>query len=869
MPEQPRFDILDKFTSHLKNVLARSYSLAVETESPDINPEHLLLSLLLQKGSLGGEILRKADVGAEPIRAFIRMMKAIAPDESGHAGGKTGRHTHTSPQLSADAKRVIEKAVLQANVHAHKYIGTEHLLSGLLEINSPVLDAVFSEQDINLLALKEKVTDNLRGTSKFPEITETFESGRAPQSKGEVQEDEKPDRRGAAKAAKAPKTPGLDFFAVDLTSQKYQQHVDPVIGRDKEIERLIQILCRRTKNNPALLGEPGVGKTAIVEGLAKKILAGEVPDVLIGKRVMSLDLGLMLAGTIYRGEFEGRIKQIVDEVKNNADIILFIDELHNIMGAGATSGSIDAANLLKPALARGDLHCIGATTLSEYKKHIENDSALERRFQSIIVEPPSPELAVTILKGVRGNFEKYHGVDITDEAIEAAVRLSERYITDRFLPDKAVDLIDEAAACVRVAQSAEAGASRLKALEKDLEEVRAKKRRAVAGERFIEALEVKTRERELESLINQLKREVGDRKKAKLGQIGAADVAGVVARATGIPVTEMLAAEKDQLLKLEETLEQRVVGQDEAVRAVAEMVRRAKTGIGQPGRPLASFLFLGPSGVGKTELAKVLAETAFHDPKALVRIDMSEFSEGFNISKLIGAPAGYVGYKEGNKFTDVIKRKPHAVVLFDEIEKAHPDVHNLLLQILEDGHITDATGRKVDFKSTIVVMTSNAGAAALLKPTIGFGAAAEGEVTAEVIAENQAKVLGELENHFKPEFLNRIDKTVVFRPLGKAELAAIAVLQAAELDGRVRRDYGISVVLKPEAAELIAAKAWNPLFGARGVRRQMQDLVETPLAKRLLANDLKPGDQLTIGVKNDEIILSKRAAHARASAHNR
>ncbi len=855
-------DILDKFTSHLKSVLAKSYSLAVEAGSSDINPEHLLLSLLLQKGSLGGELLRKSDVGAEPVRAMLGRLRGLDQPE-------TATHAHALPKLSPDAKRAIEKAVLTANVHEHKYVGTEHLLAGLLDINSPAIEAIMNDQDVDILNLKEKVEDNLRGTSRFPEITETFEAGKAPQKdKAEAKEESKPAKKQKAAAKAAQKTPALDFFAVDMTTPEYQKKVDPVIGRDKEIERLIQILCRRTKNNPALLGEPGVGKTAIVEGLAKKIAQGEVPDVLTGKRIYSLDLGLMLAGTIYRGEFEGRIKQIVDEVKADPDIILFIDELHNIMGAGATSGSIDAANLLKPALARGELHCIGATTLNEYKKHIENDSALERRFQSIIVDPPTPEHAVIILKGVRSNYEQYHGVEISDEAIEAAVQLSERYMTDRFLPDKAVDLIDEAAACVRVAHSAEAGARKIALAEEELEKINKKKQKAVSGENFIEALDLKAREKQLEHEIVRLRREAASKDKPKVGRIGRADVAAVIARATGIPASELLATEKDRLLKMEKILGGRLIGQDEAVAAVSETVRRAKTGIGHPGRPLASFLFVGPSGVGKTEMAKLLAETAFQDPRALVRIDMSEFSEGFNISKLIGAPAGYVGYKEGNKFTDVIKRKPHSVVLFDEIEKAHPDVHNLLLQILEDGHITDATGRKVDFKHTIIVMTSNVGAQQMSAGSIGFSSAADGEVNEELAEEIKSRAQKELESAFRPEFLNRIDKVIAFRPLGKSDLEQIVRLQIADLDGRISRDYGVHVSVQAPAVAIIAEKAWNPLFGARGVRRQIQELVENPLAKRLLEDDCVSGDSFVLGAKSGALALVKKQTHARAAAAN-
>ncbi len=847
-------DILDKFTAHLKNCLAKAFSLAVELGSPAINPEHLMLALLHQKGSIGGELLKKTSISAEEIRRMLRLADEMAASRGAEAG-------EAPPKLSADAKRAIEKAVLTANAHDHRYVGTEHLLAGLLQIDSPAVEAILTDQNIDIIELRNQADTVLKSTSKFPEITETFEVGKAPKGAAADEEPARADKK-AHRPAKA-KTPALDFFAVELTNPKLQEGIDPVVGRAKEIERVIQVLCRRTKNNPALLGEPGVGKTAIVEGLAKKILSGDVPDVLNGKRIFSLDLGLMLAGTIYRGEFEGRVKQIIDEVKNNPDIILFIDELHNITGAGSTSGSLDAANILKPALARGDLRCIGATTLAEFKKTIESDGALERRFQAILVEPPSLDAAREILRGLRANYEAYHGVTITDEAIDAAVTLSDRYLTDRFLPDKAIDLIDEAAACVRVAHSDEAGATHLKTLDEDLHKIARKKQKAVAGENFVEALELRAKEKELENQIKALNRQAAGKVRPVVGSIGRKEVAEVISRVTNIPLTDLLAVEKERLLRLEELLRRRIIGQEDAVASVAELVRRAKAGIADPNRPLASFLFVGPSGVGKTELAKALAETVFHDPEALVRIDMSEFAEGFNISKLIGAPAGYVGYKERTKLTDTIKRKPHSVVLFDEIEKAHDEVHNLLLQMLEDGHITDATGRKINFKNSIIVMTSNVGAAQLAEPAIGFSSKQRGEVTADEVADTRSLLMKELEKFFRPEFINRIDKVAVFKPLSKADLESIAGLQLGELAGRVQRDHGIKLSVAPKTAILIADKSWNPLYGARGVRRQIQELVENPLAKALLSDDLESGDAVAVGVKDGAVTVTKKHAHAR------
>jgi ATP-dependent Clp protease ATP-binding subunit ClpC len=850
-------DILEKFTGHLKTTLAKAYALAVELRAPGIHPEHLLLALLSQRGSIAGELLRKSHLSTEELRRGLKEASLI---DDGFAREEAG--TPDAPKLTAEAKRAVEKAVLTANVHGHKYVGTEHLLAGLLQVGSPVIEAALAEQHVDVERLQNQVATVLKSTGKFPEITETFEEGRSPQKakeKAVAKEKDKPTKKKAEKT----KTPALDFFAVDLTDPTFQAHVDPVIGRDKEIERTVQILCRRTKNNPMLLGEPGVGKTAIVEGLAKKIVEGSVPEVLADKRILSLDLGLMLAGTIYRGEFEGRMKQVIDEVKANADIILFIDEAHTIMGAGATNGSLDAANILKPALARGELRCIGATTLAEYKKHFEGDGALERRFQAVQVNPPSPDDAIKILKGLREHYEEYHGVEIADEAIEAAVQMSERYVTDRFLPDKAIDLIDEAAATLRIAQAGDGEGKRLRSIEDELEGVREKKRKAVGNENFVEALELKAREKELQK---QMREATGEKKrKAPTGRIGRPEVAIVVSRATGIPATELLATERDRLLKLESILATRVVGQDDAVRQVAEFVRRAKVGIAHPRRPLASFLFLGTSGVGKTELAKTLAEMVFQDRDAMVRVDMSEFGESFSTAKLVGAPAGYVGYKDSNKFTDAIKRKPHSLVLFDEIEKAHGDVHNLFLQILDDGHLTDATGRKIDFTNAIVVMTSNVGSTEILGRSIGFGDQTE-DATTELKAATKANVMQELEKHFRPEFINRVDKVIVFDPLSKADLGKVARLQIDELSGRINKEYGVTVTATPKALELLADKAWNPAYGARGVRRQVQELVENPLARSLLDGTLAEGDVAAVGVAAGEITVGKQSARAKATA---
>jgi ATP-dependent Clp protease ATP-binding subunit ClpC len=845
-------DILDKFTAHLKNALAKSYSLATELSSSGIHPEHLLLALLTQRGSMGGELLRQSNLGAEELRQMLIAVNQFTPSEG----------DSQTPRLSAESKRAIEKAVLTANSHNHRYVGTEHLLSGILEIGSPVVDAILTDQEVDQTHLRDQLLVTLNSTSKFPEITETFESGCAPgYEETETAEQtltlQNPDMQGQ-------KTPALDFFAVDLTDTKVQEDIDPVIGREEEINRLVQVLSRRTKNNPVLLGEPGVGKTAIIEGLAKKICEGDVPDVLADKRILALDLGMMIAGTIYRGEFEGRIKQITDEVKANPNVILFIDEMHNIMGAGSTNGSMDAANLLKPALARGNVRCIGATTIAEYKKHIESDGALERRFQSIMVEQPTEEVAAQILRGLRDSYESHHGIGISDCAIEAAVKLSERYLTDRQLPDKAIDLIDEAAARARVAQSGDNRKKQIARLETELDKARARKQGAVHGENFIEALELKGEEDRLAAELNKLLEVASSKSKRRETKITERNIAEIISQATGIPLTDLVTEEKTRLLDLETHLTKRIHGQNDAINQVAEMVRRAKAGMAHPQRPLASFMFLGPSGVGKTELAKVLGEEVFHDPDAVVRIDMSEFSEGFNMSKLVGAPAGYVGYREETKLTDLVKRKPHSLVLFDEIEKAHPDVHNLLLQILEDGHITDATGRKINFKNTIIVMTSNVGAGNI--KTAGIGFSADGSDSSPGVDDIKEAISGDLENAFRPEFLNRIDKVVVFRSLDKNDLKQIASLHFNELANRLATDHAIDLLADELALALLAEKSWNPAFGARTIRRQLQEHIESPLAKALLSEDFKQGDTIKVTVKKDGIEFEKDKKTKKASA---
>ncbi len=821
--------ILNKFTTHLKEVLQKATNFASGNRATEIGPEHLLYALILQKGAIAYELLQKAGMNVEAIRTAIQLRDGGTETDVSPAA--TNRN---QPLLSAESKDAIQKGAIVAAKHQHRYIGTEHLLYGILKLDNAFVTRMWREQKVDTQELRNQISMVLRTTSKFPDITELFEKT--------VGDEERPGKQQS-------KTPALDFFATDLTNDKLQETIDPVIGRQPELERLVHILSRRTKNNPVLLGDPGVGKTAIVEGLAKKIVQGDVPETLLGKRILRLDLSLVVAGTMYRGEFESRLKQLIDEVKADDDIIVFIDEIHTLIGAGSASGSMDAANILKPALARGEIRVIGATTLDEYRKHIENDAALERRFQSIVVAEPAPAETVKILEGLRTNYETFHHVTITDDAIQAAVELSERYVQDKFLPDKAIDLIDEAAAKVKVSATKGGELRKLRQLEKELQTLRQNKQRAALEERFSDALELKEAEDELEEKLRKLQQpKKGQRK--RLGTISRQDIADVVHRMTNVPLKDLVNEERDRLLHLEESLRKHVVGQDEAVHAISDAIRRSRVGLRNHNRPIGSFIFMGPSGVGKTEMAKVLAREVFEDANALIRIDMSEFGESFNVSKLIGAPAGYVGYKEGNKLTEPVRRKPYAVVLFDEVEKAHPEVFNLLLQVLEDGQLTDATGKQVNFKNTIIIFTSNVGLESLNQSArVGFETASS---NAKVKAENEfehikREVTGQLHEQFRPEFLNRIDKIIVFRPLQPADVKKIVLLQVAELQ-RLAEAQGYKLTATPAAVQRIAELGFSPDQGARAIRKVVQDEIENPLARALLEGKFPKGATIKVHV---------------------
>jgi ATP-dependent Clp protease ATP-binding subunit ClpC len=828
-------DIVDKFSTHLKNVLTRALCLVVEQDQKIIQPEHLLWALGTQKGCIAAEILKKCGVKQVDLKRLVgnRQPTRVLSDADG-----------LTLHLSDDAKRIVEKAVLTANVYGHRYVGTEHLLSGILQINPSVAQTFFTDVQLNIKDINSQLTIVLKSTSKFPDLPVSVgtPSAQTPAS-SPVSTGEKPEESTGAVSTGKPSA--LEFFATELTSSEAQKRIDPVIGREMEIERVMEILCRRTKNNPLLLGEPGVGKTAIIEGLAKQITLGQVPPVLAHKRIFSIDMALLIAGTMYRGEFEGRLRQIVDEVKANPDIVLFIDEMHTIVGAGAASGSMDAANLLKPALARGEIRCIGATTPAEYKKHIETDPALERRFQTILVDEPSQEKALEILEGVAPYYEQFHRVRISHDALAQAITLSSRYIQDRQLPDKAIDLIDEAAAATRVKLKNPGPIQKERELSQTLLDLKETKRMAVVEERFEEALKIKEEETRLTAHLEALTTEED---MSPIPAIVAEDIARVVSRTAGIPIEDLIAGDKTQLLKLEEQLRTNVLGQDQVIDTVAGALRRAKTGIAHPSRPLASFLFLGPSGVGKTELAKTIAQLLFHTKHHFIRLDMSEYAEGFTMSKLIGAPAGYVGYKEGANLTDRVKQRPYSVVLFDEIEKAHQDVQNLLLQILEEGELTDATGKRINFKNTIIVLTSNVGLERFDRGEFGFMSGA----VDRTVAMNQ-DLRAELENRFRPELLNRIDHTCVFHPLEENILEKIVEKQLVELVDRLSTQ-GLQLTLAKNLAGHIRSKL-ETKFGARHVRTLIQNEIEHKIAERLSKKDQPKS--LAITLKGNTVTVTK------------
>ena len=815
----------NKFTPRAEEALRLAQEAAEDMGHGYVGSEHLLLGLLREEEGIAHRVLEENGLTDELVCDILH--RSVGTGVSGAA---------PSQGLTPRAKSAVELAVSEAARAGAGYIGTEHLLMGLLREGNNMALRILRTVGIDPKKLYSAVVKKL---NEAPRTAAVSGSASAPAQEG--------GKKGA-----------LEEYTRDLTEAARSGKLDPVIGREKEIQRVIQILSRRTKNNPVLIGEPGVGKTAIAEGLAQRIAAADVPEELLDKRVLSLDLSGMVAGTKYRGEFEERIKNTIDEVKKAGNVILFIDELHTIVGAGSAEGAVDAANILKPALSRGEIRVVGATTLNEYRKYIEKDAALERRFQPVTVGEPSPEATLEILKGLRDKYEAHHRLTITDEALEAAVALSRRYINDRFLPDKAIDLMDEAASQVRIA--AESASPDLKDLEEKIAALHREKEEAVAAQDFEKAAQLRDIEKNYQEQVEIERDKWHKQMSTNRGTVTEDDIAKVVAGWTGIPVTRLTEDESQRLLKLEETLHQRVVGQDEAVAAVAKAIRRSRVGLKDPKRPIGSFLFLGPTGVGKTELCKSLAEAMFGDENAMIRIDMSEYMERHTVSRLIGSPPGYVGHEEGGQLTEKVRRKPYSVVLFDEIEKAHEDVWNILLQLLDDGRITDSQGRTVDFKNTVIVMTSNIGARSLTAMGSKLGFSAE-ERDSDPDAEKKfetarEQVMAELRQTFRPEFLNRIDDIIVFRPLTEEDIREVARRMLKTVSARMET-MGIHLDASDEAVAELAKEGFDPKYGARPLRRAIQSKVEDAVAEKMLDGTLKAGDTAKLTVENNRLCVSK------------
>ena len=810
-----------RFTEKAQHVIYYAQEEARAMNYPAVGTEHLLLGILREGESVAARALSDIGVDLNQVRELV--LKTLMPGQE-----PVGSEITITPRV----KKVLALAQDEAVRWGVNYIGTEHLLLGILREGEGVASQVLEELGADPGAIRKQVIALLGGSGSMESNV-----------------------TGGGNYTSAKNRPTLEEFGRNLNELVRQGKIDPVIGRATEIERVIQVLCRRTKNNPALLGEPGVGKTAIAEGLAQRIISGNVPELLKEKEVFTLDMGSLVAGAKYRGDFEERLKKIMDEVKADKNIILFIDEMHTLIGAGSAEGSLAAANILKPELARGDIQCIGATTLDEYRKHIEKDAALERRFQPITVNEPTQEDAIEILKGIRDKYEAHHNVEISDEAIEAAVKLSSRYITDRFLPDKAIDLIDEAASRVRL-QTYTAPPD-VKALEEEIERLGKEKEAAVMAQEYEKAAQYRDQEKEKREELQKLTDEWKNQTSTKTNVVTEEEIAGIVSNWTGVPVTKLREEDTQRLLRMEEILHQRVIGQDEAVKAVSRAVRRAQSGLKNPKRPIGSFLFLGPTGVGKTELARALAEVLFDNEDAIVRIDMSEYMEKHSVSRLVGAPPGYVGHDEGGQLTEAVRRKPYSIVLLDEIEKAHPDVFNILLQVLDDGRLTDSQGRTVDFKNTVIIMTSNVGASNIRTTgTMGFNADASKAEEQAAYDKMKARVMDALKATFRPEFLNRVDETIVFHALEKEHILSIVDLMMKDLHKRLQ-EQEISMDVSAEAKEKLVAEGYDPAYGARPLRRAIQRMVEDPLAEDLLMGRYKAGDVVKVDVTKDGIALLK------------
>jgi len=819
--------MFDRFTERARKVIILAKEEAKRFNHDYIGTEHILLGLIKEGESVAAAVLQNLGLSLDTIRLEVEKLVQFGPS------------TIVSGDIpfTPKAKKVIELAMDEARRLGHNYIGTEHLLLGLIKEGEGVASHVLMNVGLDLNKVRAEVIKLLGSSTPSGS---GGSGGSPPQGGGSAM--------GSTKG-KA-KTPALDAFGRDLSLLARDGKLDPVVNRQEEIERVIQILARRTKNNPVLLGEAGVGKTAIVEGLAQRIISGDVPEILADKRIVVLDLALMVAGTKYRGQFEERIKAVMDEIRRSDNVMVFIDEIHTLVGAGGAEGAIDASNILKPALARGEIQCIGATTLDEYRKYIEKDSALARRFQTIMVNPPSVDEAVLILKGLRDKYEAHHRVKILDEAIEAAVKLSERYISGRFLPDKAIDLIDEAASRARLSMTTMP--KDLKKLEAEIESFKREKEAAIKAQDFEKAAKLRDEERKAKEELLTVKKRWKESKSEVEIQVTYEDIANIVSKWTGVPLARLEEKETNRLLRMEEELHKRVIGQEEAIRAISHAVRRSRSGLRNPKRPMGSFIFLGPTGVGKTLLAKALAEFMFGDGDAVVVVDCSEYGEKFNVSRLVGAPPGYVGYEEGGQLTEKVRRRPYAVVLFDEIEKAHPDVFNIMLQLMDEGRLTDSFGRKVDFRNTLVIMTSNVGADLVRKSSMGFK-----EQVQEINYEDlKRRLLDEVKRAFRPEFLNRVDDIIVFHPLSRQDLEQIIKYELIEVKDRLK-EKNLELELAPETLKFLIDKGYDPVFGARPLKRTLQKYIENILAEDILAGKFQGGDKIQAELRGEIIVFEK------------